>query len=595
MPFARPPMLSVSRSSLRSSPTAASNPDRRWYILDPPGGAGMHETARETARAPRVMHAARSAYMLHVAAPPDSYEPAVFVREKCRFHSEKTRKLGFSSMRTILVWHRHDLRLDDNALYANIGESYLASIYVFDPAQFARRPSSVVTREWDVAHTGPHQARGLLEALAGLRDSLRARGVELYIRQGDPASLLPQMALNLNADEVRWHEEPGTEEVSTSQRVRSALLRARREVHIEHGVTLFHPDDLPRADEWAALAHPRQKMRSRKRPPAAHVVGAAPTAAAWWQQRLAGMPRIMGEWRRAVRARTTPRPTLPTAAQLLLHELKPPPSAAHEAPGELPSLEELMAPVIKGTGRRLFGLPDDAVRAVVADAIAASRPSVSEAAARSRLHAFVRGGVAARADRSLADPGADGSSQLSLPLALGCLSPRHVYEASRDADGAAWLASHIEMRDYFLFSAFAAGGALFASGGWHPVAAPVARWTAPTEAADAWVRWALGRTGLPLVDAAMRELIQTGCCSNRCRQNAASLLAKDLCIDWRAGAEWLQWCLSDHEVSANWGNWVRSSSFAHARSTFVLWPCLAVPPPPAAAPPAAAHSSAMAR
>ena len=53
----------------------------------------------------------------------------------------------------------------------------------------------------------------------------------------------------------------------------------------------------------------------------------------------------------------------------------------------------------------------------------------------------------------------------------------------------------------------------------------------------------------------MRELAQTGHCSNRARQNAASLLAKDLALDWRAGAEWLQWLLADHEVSANWGNW----------------------------------------
>merc|ERR1719460_995911 len=65
----------------------------------------------------------------------------------------------------------------------------------------------------------------------------------------------------------------------------------------------------------------------------------------------------------------------------------------------------------------------------------------------------------------------------------------------------------------------------------------------------------MGCTGLPLVDAAMRELAATGYCSNRVRQNAASVLTKDLHIDWRAGAEWFQWCLADHEVAANWGNW----------------------------------------
>jgi deoxyribodipyrimidine photo-lyase len=40
------------------------------------------------------------------------------------------------------------------------------------------------------------------------------------------------------------------------------------------------------------------------------------------------------------------------------------------------------------------------------------------------------------------------------------------------------------------------------------------------------------------------------------RQNAASLLTKDLGIDWRAGAEWFQFLLEDHCVGANWGNWM---------------------------------------
>jgi deoxyribodipyrimidine photo-lyase len=72
---------------------------------------------------------------------------------------------------------------------------------------------------------------------------------------------------------------------------------------------------------------------------------------------------------------------------------------------------------------------------------------------------------------------------------------------------------------------------------------------------DGWRRWVAGKTGLPLVDAAMRELAATGYTSNRCRQNAVSLLVNDLKIDWRLGAEWFQWCLVDHDVSANWGNW----------------------------------------
>jgi len=141
---------------------------------------------------------------------------------------------------------------------------------------------------------------------------------------------------------------------------------------------------------------------------------------------------------------------------------------------------------------------------------------------------------------------------------------RQVHEAAAATEGCGWLGSHMEMRDYFIYAGMAAGAALFSSRGWRPVhgrkgfpkgGEALVEWLQPAQHENAWRRWATGHTGLPLVDAAMRQLQQTGYCSNRVRQNAASLLAKDLRLDWRAGAEWFQWLLTDHEVSANWGNW----------------------------------------
>lgn len=49
-----------------------------------------------------------------------------------------------------------------------------------------------------------------------------------------------------------------------------------------------------------------------------------------------------------------------------------------------------------------------------------------------------------------------------------------------------------------------------------------------------------GCTGVPFVDANMRELAATGFMSNRGRQNVASFLTKDLGLDWRMGAEWFE-------------------------------------------------------
>ncbi|MPC83988.1 Cryptochrome DASH [Portunus trituberculatus] len=53
-------------------------------------------------------------------------------------------------------------------------------------------------------------------------------------------------------------------------------------------------------------------------------------------------------------------------------------------------------------------------------------------------------------------------------------------------------------------------------------------------------KWKEGRTGVPFVDANMRELQETGWMSNRGRQNVASFLIKDMGLDWRLGAEWFE-------------------------------------------------------
>ncbi|MDZ7705595.1 MAG: FAD-binding domain-containing protein [Trueperaceae bacterium] len=108
-------------------------------------------------------------------------------------------------------------------------------------------------------------------------------------------------------------------------------------------------------------------------------------------------------------------------------------------------------------------------------------------------------------------------------------------------------------RDFFSFTALACGPDLF-------------RATGPRGEAISWrqddaafARWRDGRTGIPFVDANMRELTQTGYMSNRGRQNVASFLSGWLGLDWRLGAAWFEHTLLDHDVGSNWGNWAWNS------------------------------------
>jgi deoxyribodipyrimidine photo-lyase len=76
----------------------------------------------------------------------------------------------------------------------------------------------------------------------------------------------------------------------------------------------------------------------------------------------------------------------------------------------------------------------------------------------------------------------------------------------------------------------------------------------------AFAAWCQGKTGYPLVDAAMRQLNHTGTMHNRLRMVVASFLVKDLGIDWRRGEAYFAQCLNDFDLSANNGGWQWAAS-----------------------------------
>jgi len=150
----------------------------------------------------------------------------------------------------------------------------------------------------------------------------------------------------------------------------------------------------------------------------------------------------------------------------------------------------------------------------------------------------------------------DDSTRFSPWLANGCLSARRVwseverFEGEVEANASTyWVRFELLWREYFRWLMDATGNALFRPSGLSD--------TAPACRPDAsrLQAWREGRTGVPLIDAAMRELAETGYTSNRARQNAASFLVKDLQQDWREGAAWFEHQLVDYDTASNWGNW----------------------------------------
>ena len=153
-------------------------------------------------------------------------------------------------------------------------------------------------------------------------------------------------------------------------------------------------------------------------------------------------------------------------------------------------------------------------------------------------------------------PAVKGCSQLSAHLRFGTISIRQLAayahaQASRSA--AIWL-SELIWRDFY--HAILWHHPRVATRCFKP-ACDALRWdTAP----DLFAAWCAGRTGYPLVDAAMRQLACSGYMHNRLRMVTASFLSKDLGLDWRQGEAWFAEKLLDFDLAANNGGWQWAAS-----------------------------------
>jgi deoxyribodipyrimidine photo-lyase len=142
---------------------------------------------------------------------------------------------------------------------------------------------------------------------------------------------------------------------------------------------------------------------------------------------------------------------------------------------------------------------------------------------------------------------ADRTSHLSAYLHLGCVSPLEVAVRALGRDGAEPFLRQLCWRDFHL-QVLAARPDL-ARRDYRPRGR---RWRNDEEALAAWRD---GRTGVPVVDAGMRQLLAEGWMHNRARLLVASYLVRELGIDWRCGAaHFFEW-LVDGDVANNAGNW----------------------------------------
>jgi deoxyribodipyrimidine photo-lyase len=341
--------------------------------------------------------------------------------------------------------------------------------------------------------TGAFRAKFLLESVADLKASLQDKGSDLVVRYGSPEKEIAKIAKQLGTNDVFAYKAVTKEEAKVESALKVFL--GKRKLKLFSGNTLIVKEDLP--------------------------------------YRISALPDIFTEFKRTVEGKK------------LIRQPIGPPQKMPALPegldvGSIPSLEVLKLQEPVKTDKSFMKFKG------------------GETAGIKRLKEYLwdTGAIQTYKDTRNHLLGQNYSSKLSPWLAVGALSPRFLYsEVKRyesevmKNDSTFWLIYELLWRDYFQFVAMKYGKKLMRSGGIKGIAGP---WRHDKELFTSWKE---GKTGVPFIDANMRELNTTGYMSNRGRQNVASFLVKDLNVDWRMGAAYFESKLIDYDYATNWGNW----------------------------------------
>lgn len=342
--------------------------------------------------------------------------------------------------------------------------------------------------------TGSFRTQFLLESLIDLDSNLRAIGSGLIVVKGKPEIEIPKLVQQYNATKVFAKREVCYEEKQTELLVQNELFKVRCELQTLSTSTLYHAEDLP----FSIKDIPDVFTNFRKKTEQDAVI------------------RMAFEEPNQIKSPEIPQLSLPSFQDL---------------DSEFTPIDKKAAILLKG--------------------------GESEAIKRLNHYFFETKSISKYKETRNGLVGADYSSKFSAWLAMGCISPRFIYqelkkyESQFEANESTyWLVFELLWRDYFRFMMKKYNSKFFQQAGIQDKGIPVNKHN-KQELQD----WIDGNTGVDFVDANMLELKLTGFMSNRGRQNVSSYLCNDLKLDWRYGAAYFEQQLIDYDVCSNWGNW----------------------------------------
>ncbi len=396
-----------------------------------------------------------------------------------------------------LVWFRDDLRVDDHeALVAACSEGRAIGIWIResrDASGLGPRPLGGAARWW--AH----------ESLRVLGASLAELGIPLLFATGAAEDIVPRAAADLQVDAVRWSRRYAPASRRLDARIKAHLAEAGAAAHSHPGALLVEPWTAgPQGGDFYKVFTPFFK---------------------------AVRDREFGQVLPALTAQTPPTESWLESAR------------AHDWVSDLDGIG-----LLDGTGTSAAARTPPWWRTTVAE-----HWSPGCRAAEQSLHRLAEG-VDDYADSHDFPGEPDSTSGLSPRLRFGEISPRQALRAAQDLpavsedDRQAWI-RQLYWREF----------------SWHltyhiphiesePMRSEFAQFPYEDDA-DALEHWQNGTTGVPLIDAGVGQLWQTGWMHNRVRMATASFLTKNLLIHWWHGEQWFWDTLVDADEANNPVSW----------------------------------------
>jgi deoxyribodipyrimidine photo-lyase len=403
-----------------------------------------------------------------------------------------------------LFWFRRDLRIEDNAaLYHALRQSeQVVCVFVFD--------RDILDALHGEGINDDRRVEFILESAVELDAALREHESGLIVRHAAAWKEIPALAAALKVDAVFTNHDYEPQAIARDALVATALQAAGRQfLHYKDQVIFEQDEILTQAQQPFSVFTPYKNA---------------------WMRKIAGDG---GDF--YLQAYPVDR---------YLDRLAPLPAQLADT---MPSLEDL------GFGKS--NLSDLGI-------------ATGMSGAQSLLEDFAE--RIGQYDTTRDYPGVKGPSYLSVHLCFGTVSIRTLarlafdrmrggpgaHESAQGKGAAVWL-SELVWRDFY--SMILQHHPHVAGHAFKPAYDAIA-WESGTQAEQLFGAWCDGRTGYPLVDAAMRQLNLTGYMHNRLRMVTASFLIKDLGIDWRWGERYFADQLNDFELASNNGGWQWAAS-----------------------------------